>query len=367
MIKPCDRSWAVTQGLIVLLLLSVAFAGVVDATTMEAAVTGRIADSSDAANVLGYGGSNLADGHRVTVIFQWSTTTAPPDVYGGARFPVEADYYTSGMNTGNPNTASSWISSTVRFDNGVTWHSSAYSGNWYTTDQVKIQDNCYLCSGSFPGSTSPAWDSYGIYDGIGGESSYTTGNVFDGYHATARIFDYTENLIHELALDQVVVWTPGAPGSYGADGNFAFLHWDNPDPTKTFEASGNILPDSLVVMRVPEPMPIDIQPGSPANRINLKKPGSVSVAILSSADFNAPDRVDRTSLTFGQTGDEASLVSCNKHTRDVNSDGLPDLICSFAAALTGFQSGDTEGILKGRTVLGTSFTGSDTVTIVSGK
>ena len=82
----------------------------------------------------------------------------------------------------------------------------------------------------------------------------------------------------------------------------------------------------IVVLRVPDAMPIDIQPGSAANRINLKKPGNISVAVLSSADFHTPDRVDRTSLTFGRTGDEASLVSCSKHPRDVNGDGRADVI-----------------------------------------
>ena len=242
MIKSCSRSWAVTQGVMVPLLLGLAFGGVADAIMMEAQVSGTIYGSSDPANVLGYGGSNLADGHRITLTIEWSTTTAPPDYYGGARFPVEADYFT--------NDALSWINSTVTFDSGVTWDSAAYSGNWFTTDQVKIQNDCHLCSGSFPGSTSSVWDSYGIHDDIGGVMSYPTGNVFDGYQASARIFDYTETMIQHLAIDQVFEWTPGAPGSYGADGRFAALHWDNPNPAQTFEVSGNILPDSFVVRPV---------------------------------------------------------------------------------------------------------------------
>jgi hypothetical protein len=112
--------------------------------------------------------------------------------------------------------------------------------------------------------------------------------------------------------------------------------------------------------------PIDIQPGNTANRINLKKPGTISVAVLSSSNFDAPAQVDRTSLTFGRTGDEVSVIACTKRPRDVNGDELPDLVCSFPVAGAGFQPGDTEGFLKW-TVAGISFTGSDTVTIVSGK
>jgi len=112
---------------------------------------------------------------------------------------------------------------------------------------------------------------------------------------------------------------------------------------------------------------IDIQPGSTTNRINLKKGGPVPVAILSSAQFDAPAQVDRTSLTFGRTGDEASLTSCNRRAKDVNSDGLSDLVCSFSTAASGFQAGDTEGVLKGRTVSDVSIIGSDSVTIITGK
>ncbi len=121
---------------------------------------------------------------------------------------------------------------------------------------------------------------------------------------------------------------------------------------------------SWSLMRI---VPIDIQPGSTVNPINLKKQGAVSVAIFSSADLNAPAQVDPTSLTFGRTGDEASFLSCSKHPRNVNMDGLADLVCSFSIPAAGFQVGDTEGVLKGRTISGTPFIGTDIVTIAPGK
>jgi hypothetical protein len=112
---------------------------------------------------------------------------------------------------------------------------------------------------------------------------------------------------------------------------------------------------------------IDIVPGSPENPINLKKPGTVSVAILSAPNFDAPVQVNWTSLTFGRTGDEAHVTSCNKKAKDVNGDGLPDLVCVFSISAAGFQAGDTKGMVKGRTTEGISFVSSDTVTIHSGK
>ena len=109
---------------------------------------------------------------------------------------------------------------------------------------------------------------------------------------------------------------------------------------------------------------IDIKPGSFPNSINSKSKGTIPVAILSTADFDAPTQVDRTSLTFGRTGDEASLAFCTRSDEDVNGDGLLDIVCHFRTHLTAFQVGDTEGILKGKTVGGVPIEGRDSVRIV---
>ncbi len=108
---------------------------------------------------------------------------------------------------------------------------------------------------------------------------------------------------------------------------------------------------------------LDIKPESFPNSINPNSKGTISVAILSAPNFNAPSRVDKASLTFGRTGDEQSLVVC-KSVEDVNNDGLLDQICHFNTQLAGFQVGDTEGILRGQTVDGVSIEGRDSVRIV---
>lgn len=113
-----------------------------------------------------------------------------------------------------------------------------------------------------------------------------------------------------------------------------------------------------------EEVAIDILPGSTQNVINLRSRGTVPVAILSTADFDARAMVDRTSLTFGATGNEASLASCNNKGSDVNHDGRLDLICHFYIQLTGFQAHHVLGILRGSTVGGIPFEASDVVRIV---
>lgn len=112
------------------------------------------------------------------------------------------------------------------------------------------------------------------------------------------------------------------------------------------------------------PVAIDVQPGIGVGTIKLGTKGTTPVAILSAADFDAPSEVDRASLTFGRTGDEASLAFCSTTPKDVNLDGLLDLVCHFTTSLTGFQVGDTEGVLKGETVGGTAIEGRDAVRII---
>jgi len=112
------------------------------------------------------------------------------------------------------------------------------------------------------------------------------------------------------------------------------------------------------------PVTIDIKPGSQSNPINPKSTGTTPVAILSTKDFNALLKINKASLTFGKTGAEVSLTSCDKKGQDVNGDGLLDLVCHFKTNLTGFQIGDIVGILKGQTVDGISIEGRDSVKIV---
>jgi competence ComEA-like helix-hairpin-helix protein len=108
---------------------------------------------------------------------------------------------------------------------------------------------------------------------------------------------------------------------------------------------------------------INIKPDNPTNHIAPRSRGPVRVAIYSTPEFNALTMIDISSLTFGPTGDEDSFVLCRKRGRDVNKDGLRDLICEFSIPATGFQRGDLVGILRGTTIDGTFITGSDFVKI----
>lgn len=109
---------------------------------------------------------------------------------------------------------------------------------------------------------------------------------------------------------------------------------------------------------------IDIKPGEAPNPINLKSKGKIPVAILSTPDFDAPKVVDKTTVTFGRTGSEPCLAPSGCKPEDVNGDGLLDLVCHFETEKAGFKEGDTQGVLKGKTLKGRPFMGIDSVVIV---
>ena len=103
-----------------------------------------------------------------------------------------------------------------------------------------------------------------------------------------------------------------------------------------------------------------------AERIRGHLKGGLPVALLSSDTFNALD-VAQDSLRFGSTGDEESLVRCNRHGVDVNHDGHPDLLCHFDIGKADFEPGDVEGILTGTTQSGVDFEGQGFLKIITGK
>jgi hypothetical protein len=114
-------------------------------------------------------------------------------------------------------------------------------------------------------------------------------------------------------------------------------------------------------------VPIDIRPFSRHNKIYHWERGVIPVAILSKNGFDAPSEVDRDTITFGRRGDEHSKAFFLRRGKDVNHDGMKDLIFFFRAKQAGFEVGDQVGILKGSTLKGGAIKGKDSVNIVGKK
>jgi hypothetical protein len=118
------------------------------------------------------------------------------------------------------------------------------------------------------------------------------------------------------------------------------------------------------------PVTIDIHPANPVNPINPRGGGTTAVAIFSTATFDAVRSIDFNTLTFGRTGQEQSLAFNKKEgdpeveVRDVNRDGIPDIIVQFVTRELGFLGGETEAILRGFALDGRRIEGRDAVRIV---
>jgi hypothetical protein len=147
----------------------------------------------------------------------------------------------------------------------------------------------------------------------------------------------------------------GAPvtGVVGADGMTATF-----TRVARFSTIAGLIPERTTVA-------IDVEPYSPTEppliKLNTSRP--TEVAILSTRDFDAYASVNRSTLKFGRTGDEASLARCNPGKIDVNHDGRLDLVCTFTTSLTGLRPGDVIAVLHGTTNDGSLIGGVDSVRV----
>jgi hypothetical protein len=109
---------------------------------------------------------------------------------------------------------------------------------------------------------------------------------------------------------------------------------------------------------------IDIKPGNFPNSINLGSNGTVPVAILSSASFDATT-VDPTTVTLA--GASVALRghgTPNASVQDVNGDGLLDLVVHVSTDALQLSETDTQAVLTGETFSGQLIQGSDSIRVV---
>jgi len=105
------------------------------------------------------------------------------------------------------------------------------------------------------------------------------------------------------------------------------------------------------------PVDIDVKPGGSRNRINLGSKGVVAVAVLSSPSFNPGNVMVDTVRISG-----ASPVKFTY--KDVNSDGVADLVLHFHTQDLHLTASSTEVTLTAKLRNGRSITGTDSVRIV---
>jgi len=122
---------------------------------------------------------------------------------------------------------------------------------------------------------------------------------------------------------------------------------------------------------------IDIKPGDPNNTLNRNSSQTVEVAMLSRLDdhgvleLDARDLDPATIVLRGTGGFSWSVpvkrnpngkFHCN--TRDVNHDGVPDLVCQFDFSKHTLSAGETKAIIEGTTFNGQyNFHSSDAIRV----
>jgi cell wall-associated NlpC family hydrolase len=111
------------------------------------------------------------------------------------------------------------------------------------------------------------------------------------------------------------------------------------------------------------PVKMVIKSGEEPATINVESNELIRVAVLSNSSFNAVSEVDQRSLRFGHTGTEVSLAFC--HASEAYN-APASLVCHFRVNKSGFQVGDTQGILQGSTLSGEPIRGAAAVRIVKG-
>jgi hypothetical protein len=157
---------------------------------------------------------------------------------------------------------------------------------------------------------------------------------------------YTETMDASLqfSLDKTGVWkvlVTAEPAFMTSDGTFIMRAFSN--------GSYTLIVSGLTPTTTTEQVHIEIKPGSQQRGpVNPKAKGEIPVALLSNADTGFdPFQVDESSLKFGRTGTEASLVRCLKAGKDFNGDGRLDRVCHFDNAKSGFTWQDTIGTVTG--------------------
>jgi hypothetical protein len=104
---------------------------------------------------------------------------------------------------------------------------------------------------------------------------------------------------------------------------------------------------------------IDARPRNPAGRVNPRSAGLLQVAILGSERLDASD-VDRETLALGPAGAAARFV----RLRDVNGDGVPDLLAAFRTSESNIAPDADQVCLSGATLDGVPLRGCDVIETV---
>jgi len=151
----------------------------------------------------------------------------------------------------------------------------------------------------------------------------------------------------------------------GDNGAAASTTTDLDGDSRVLDGDGNGLPvvdmgaDELPGPGEPTAIVVDVKPGSFPNAVNPRSRGLLSAAILTTGSFAVTD-VDASTVRFGP----ASAAPVHIGLRDVNADGLLDLVLQFRMATTGIACGASDVALSAETLDGKAIRASDSLRTV---
>jgi DNA-binding beta-propeller fold protein YncE len=117
----------------------------------------------------------------------------------------------------------------------------------------------------------------------------------------------------------------------------------------------------LVFTRRVIPVLIDIEPHSDRNRVNPKSNENISVAVFGTEFFDVTT-VNLMTVRFGRTGIE--VAQFHSALKDVDRDGIADLILNFKNRNSGIRCGDISASLTGETSSGQKIEGADFINTI---
>ena len=131
--------------------------------------------------------------------------------------------------------------------------------------------------------------------------------------------------------------------------------------TITGVSATSICQFNLIVTQGKTMVDVDIKPGSPVNGINRRSRGLLPVAVFSSSSFDSTTIVQET-VQFA--GAAPSLIE--RRVKDINHDGLPDVIFLFFIQALNLPHGISALCIEGETTGGILFEGCDTIRLLPG-
>jgi hypothetical protein len=222
-------------------------------------------------------------------------------------------------------------------------------GRPFASDGTPGGPQFQIGSASYYSEPSVASDADGDFVVVWSDYQYPDGQVIQG-----RLFEFDGTPDGPQFQVGSAAYYSGESVASAAHGDFVVVWRDYqewPDQPYGYLIQGR---QFTVGIRVD----IDIMPSDPGNNLNLRagKGATISVAILSAADFEASNLIDPSTLEFGPG--KASM-SGSPRVRDVDGDGDEDLLVKFPTDDAGIACGDTQARLSGYTFNSQSISGSD--------